>query len=173
MAFRWLRRLWTVSCCNRTCMHWTLPPLLAREVMSAVLRVVGKAELDLRPVNGATMLAWAGAVRLTAMVALDSMEEAISFFTLCRPPLSSELLGCLWTSTRLRDETFYNMFPSPWTSPSDGWGWMQLVPWQMVAVDYASDGARKSVGYHSLSVVTTVAPARGIQGPTSLSTLAT
>lgn len=41
-----------------TCMHWTLPPLLAMEVMSLlVFLVAGKAEEDLKPVKGATMLA--------------------------------------------------------------------------------------------------------------------
>ena len=65
-------------------MHCTRPPLLAREVMSLlVFWVTGKAALDLRPVNGATMLAWAGVARLTgATIAEESIEEAISFFLL-------------------------------------------------------------------------------------------
>lgn len=41
-------------------------------------RVTGKAEEDLRPVNGATMLACAGVERFTvATVADDIMDEAI------------------------------------------------------------------------------------------------
>lgn len=62
-----------------TCMHWTLPPLLAAEVMSLLaFLVTGKAALDLRPVNGATMLACAG-VRLTVATAAEEMtDEAIS-----------------------------------------------------------------------------------------------
>ena len=62
-----------------TCMHWTLPPLLAMEVMSLLaFLVTGKAEVDLRPLNGATMLAWAGE-RLTVVTAADEIiEEAIT-----------------------------------------------------------------------------------------------
>lgn len=44
--------------------------------------VAGKAEEDLRPVNGATMLAWAGVERLTvAMVADEIIEEAIAEYS--------------------------------------------------------------------------------------------
>lgn len=51
------------------------------EVMSLlVLRVNGKAEADLRPVKGATKVAWAGEARLTeAAAADDTMDEAIPF----------------------------------------------------------------------------------------------
>lgn len=68
-----------------TFMHWTLPPLLAMEVMSLlVFLVAGKAEEDLRPVKGATMLAWARLARFAvATVADEIIEEAIgtcSFF---------------------------------------------------------------------------------------------
>ena len=61
-------------------MHCTLPPLLAREVMSLfAFLVTGKAEVDLRPVKGATMLACAGEAGLTvAMVADEIIEEAIA-----------------------------------------------------------------------------------------------
>lgn len=64
-------------------MHETLPPLLGREDMSLLgLRVTGNAELDLRPVNGATMLD-RGAERLKAIEATAGVEtiieEAISF----------------------------------------------------------------------------------------------
>lgn len=61
-------------------MHWTLPPLLEMEVMSLFSFLeTGKAEEDLRPVNGATMVAWAEAApRFTeAMVADETMEKAI------------------------------------------------------------------------------------------------
>ena len=49
------------------------------EVMSLLaFLVTGKAEVDLRPLNGATMLAWAGE-RLTVVTAADEIiEEAIS-----------------------------------------------------------------------------------------------
>ncbi len=58
-------------------MHCTLPPLLVMEVMSAVLRVTGKAEEDLSPEKGATV-ACAGEARLmVATVAVESIEEAI------------------------------------------------------------------------------------------------
>ena len=60
-------------------MHETLPPLLAMVVMSAVLRVVGKAETDLSPVKGATMLAWAGAER-AATAAVEIIEDAIALY---------------------------------------------------------------------------------------------
>lgn len=51
--------------------------------MSDSLRVTGKAEVDLRPVNGATMLAWAGLARLTeATEAVEIMEEEAMFFSL-------------------------------------------------------------------------------------------
>lgn len=61
-------------------MHWTFPPLLATEVMSVLTwRVTGKAEEDLRPENGATMVAWAGPVRLTEATAADeTMDDAIA-----------------------------------------------------------------------------------------------
>lgn len=64
-------------------MHWTFPPLLATEVISLLsLRVTGKAEDDLRPVKGATMLAWAAVARLTDDTAADgTMEEAIALST--------------------------------------------------------------------------------------------
>jgi len=50
------------------------------EVMSLLaFLVTGKAEVDLRPLNGATMLACAG-VRLTVATAADEItEEAISY----------------------------------------------------------------------------------------------
>lgn len=60
-----------------TFMQETLPPLLAMVVMSAFLRVAGKAAVDLRPLNGATMLAWAGVERLTVAMVLEAIEEAI------------------------------------------------------------------------------------------------
>lgn len=49
--------------------------------MSLVFWLMGKAADDLRPVKGATMLACAGAVRLTeaTVAAEETMEEAISF----------------------------------------------------------------------------------------------
>lgn len=59
-------------------MHWILPPLLGRvEKLTLVLREMGNAALDLRPVKGATILVWAGEER--AMVAAEEtiMEEAI------------------------------------------------------------------------------------------------
>lgn len=66
-----------------TCMHCTLPPLFATEVMSLLaFLVTGKAAVDLRPMNGATMLACAGEVRLTVFTAGEEIMEAISFFLL-------------------------------------------------------------------------------------------
>ena len=60
-----------------TCMHCTLPPLLAMEVMSLLVFLVGKPAMDLRPVNGATMPAPA---RLTVVTAGEEIiEEAICF----------------------------------------------------------------------------------------------
>lgn len=55
-------------------MQLTLPPLLAMEVMSLLaFLVTGKPAMDLRPVNGATMLAW-----LTVVTAGEEIiEEAI------------------------------------------------------------------------------------------------
>lgn len=95
-----------------TCMHWTLPPLLAREVISAeVLVVAGKAEVDLRPVNGATMLAWAGlALLMLATVAVESIEVAISnspFLLTSRLLLFNLLLE--WSSNS-SPSSFYNAF---------------------------------------------------------------
>lgn len=59
-------------------MQDTLPPLLAMDVMSTFLRLTGEAEVDLRPVKGATMLAWARAARLTAATAeVEIIEVAI------------------------------------------------------------------------------------------------
>lgn len=56
-------------------MHCTLPVLLAIEVMSYLVFLTGKPAIDLRPVNGATMLP-----RLTVVTAgEDIIEEAISF----------------------------------------------------------------------------------------------
>ena len=66
---------------NVTCMHCTLPPLFAMEVISLLaFLVTGKPAVDLRPVNGATMLACAGEARLTVVTAGEEiMEVAISF----------------------------------------------------------------------------------------------
>lgn len=61
-------------------MHETLPPLLGRlERVLLVLRVTGKAALDLSPVKGATMLAWAGAgLAVEATAAVETIiEDAI------------------------------------------------------------------------------------------------
>lgn len=54
------------------------------EVISLLaLWVTGKVAVDLRPVKGATMLAWAGVAMLTvATVADEIIEEAITSFLL-------------------------------------------------------------------------------------------
>lgn len=63
-------------------MHWTLPPLLEREVMSSFdLRITGKAEADLRPVNGATMAAGAGAAWAAGDESIE--DKAISDLPFC------------------------------------------------------------------------------------------
>lgn len=56
--------------------------MLATEVMSLLSwRFAGKVEKDLRPVNGATAVAWAGVARLMeATVADETTEDAIAFF---------------------------------------------------------------------------------------------
>ena len=60
-------------------MHCTLPPLLGSEVMSLlVFLVMGKAAADLRPVNGATMLACAGEAAVATAADDENMEEAIT-----------------------------------------------------------------------------------------------
>lgn len=66
-------------------MHCTLPPLLGSEVISLlVFLVMGKAEADLRPVNGATMLACAGEAAVATAAADDeNMEEAITALCFC------------------------------------------------------------------------------------------
>ena len=77
-----------------TFMQLTLPPLLAMEVISVLLlRVTGNAADDFKPVNGATMVAWAGEV---ATAAEESIEEAITTSF----SLFSYLLVCLflWSS---------------------------------------------------------------------------
>ena len=59
-------------------MQLTLPPLLVMEVISVLaLHVIGKAAEDLSPMNGATIVAWAGE---EAIVAEESITEAISPF---------------------------------------------------------------------------------------------
>lgn len=60
-----------------TCMHCTLVPLVAMEVKSVDFLVTGKEAVDLRPVKGATMLAWAAVARV-AMAVEDRIEEAIA-----------------------------------------------------------------------------------------------
>lgn len=61
-------------------MHCTLPPLLAKDVISLFFLVTGKAEVDLRPVKGATMLACTGVVWLGVATEADEiMVEAISY----------------------------------------------------------------------------------------------
>lgn len=61
-------------------MHCTLPPLLGREVMVLTFLVTGKELFDLRPVKGATRLAWAGVARLTAVTAAEEvMHKAIVY----------------------------------------------------------------------------------------------
>jgi len=59
-------------------MQLTLPPLLVMEVILVLaLHVTGKAAEDLSPMNGATIVAWAGE---EAIVAEESITEAISPF---------------------------------------------------------------------------------------------
>ena len=67
-GLQWIRVIFTF-------MQLTLPPLFAMEVISVLLlRVTGNAADDFKPVNGATMVAWAGEV---ATAAEESVEEAI------------------------------------------------------------------------------------------------
>lgn len=58
-------------------MQVTLAPLEGRELKSLLaFLVMGKVAFDLRPVNGATMVAWAGDARLTVATAGEQIIEA-------------------------------------------------------------------------------------------------
>lgn len=61
-------------------MHYTLPPLVAMEVMSLLVFLVGMPAMDLRPVKGATMLTPTRLMMVTTGEEIG--EEAISFFSL-------------------------------------------------------------------------------------------
>jgi len=87
-----------------TFMHCTLPPLLAMEVMSVLVFLVGKPPKDFSPVYGATMPAPAPA-RLTVVTAGEEIiEEAISFSFL----VVNHLLFCCWMPKLLLLLAIYN-----------------------------------------------------------------
>ena len=64
-------------------MHCTLPPLLGRDEKSLDFLVTGKPTLDLSPVNGATMLAWAEVVLLTVAAEEEVIEAILVSFLTC------------------------------------------------------------------------------------------
>jgi len=63
-----------------TCMQFTLPPLLAMEVMSLLTFVTGKPAMDLSPTNGATAPDCTEEVRFTVVIAEEEIIEEAIFF---------------------------------------------------------------------------------------------